>query len=166
MQIRDERSEDEAGIRELLRAAFPTPQEAALVDRLRTEHALHASLVAAEGERVVGHAAFSAAQLALPSGRLAISALGPLAVLRDWQRRGLAAALVRAGLQRCWERRVPAVIVLGDPQYYGRFGFRRADAWAIRCELDVPAEAFMISWSGAPQAGPGVAHYHPAFADV
>jgi predicted N-acetyltransferase YhbS len=66
-------------------------------------------------------------------------------------------------LQRCWELGSSAVIVLGNRNFYGRFGFARADAWEIRCELQVPAEAFMIAWAGAPRRGPAVAKYHVAF---
>ena len=50
-------------------------------------------------------------------------ALAPVAVLPLFQRKGIGSELIHAGIERCKERRMAAVIVLGDPRYYGRFGF-------------------------------------------
>lgn len=62
---------------------------------------------------------------------------------------------------------MPAIIVLGHPEYYVRFGFAQATRWDIRCEFDVPPEAFMVLWSAAPLThGPGAARYHAAFSEV
>jgi putative acetyltransferase len=115
---------------------------------------------------VVGHALFSPARIELQSGALDVGALGPVAVLPERQRGGVGSALIRAGLERCRALGLPAVIVLGHPEYYTRFGFRRADTWAIRCEFAAPPEAFLIAWSAPPANGPGTAKYHPAFAEV
>lgn len=164
--IREERSEDREGICRVHRAAFPTRGEADLVDVLRKEGAVCASFVAVAEQSVVGHALFSLAELRLPNGVLDIGALGPVAVLPKWQRRGIGGGVIRPGLERCFALGLPAVIVLGHPEYYGRFGFRRADTWGIRCEFDAPAEAFMIAWSASPTSQPALAKYHPAFAAV
>lgn len=191
VEIRDERETDRDGLREVHGRAFPTLAEADLVDRLRAEHAVCASVVAtladpdtwgihdpvsgpvgvtgaahlpsASCARVIGHALFSRARLEFAAGVLDVGALGPVAVLPEQQRRGIGVALIRAGLERCRALHLPAVIVLGHPEYYPRFGFQRADTWAIRCEFEAPAEAFMIAWLSAPVTGPGVAKYHPAF---
>lgn len=164
--IREEDATDHDGVRHVNGLAFPTHAEADLVERLRDEHAVCVSVVAVSQDAVVGHALFSHAHIELPSGPLAVGALGPVAVLPEQQRRGIGASLIRAGLERCWALGLPAVIVLGHPDYYPRFGFRRADTWAIRCEFDAPPEAFMIAWSATPSAGPAIAKYHPAFAEV
>jgi putative acetyltransferase len=166
VHIRPAQQTDHAMVLAVHREAFRREGEAALVDRLEREGVDRISLVAEVGSRVVGHVLFSEARLALDSQDLVIGALGPVGVLRDHQRHGIAAALIRRGLELSWERGWPAVIVLGDPAYYERFGFRRADAWSIRCELDVPAEAFMIAFAAEPVVGPATARYHAAFASV
>ena len=164
MLIRPETSTDLPTITRIHREAFRRDSEALLVDRLRHEHVAGVSLVAQVDDAVVGHVRFSQAQLVLGARSVDIGSLGPIGVLRSQRRRGIAAALIREGLDRCWRLGWPAVIVLGDPAYYGRFGFERADAWSIRCDLDVPAEAFMILFAATPIQGPAVAKYHPAFA--
>lgn len=164
MDIREERDGDGASIREVHCRAFPTHSEADLVDHLRDDRAVCASVVAVSRQHVLGHALFSAAHIELESGALAVGALGPVAVAPESQRTGVGASMIRVGLDRCWALGLPCVIVLGDPEYYGRFGFTRADTWSIRCEFDAPPEAFMIAWAAAPRAGPGLAKYHCAFA--
>lgn len=164
--IRDESSRDIDAIRELQALAFPTRAEAELVDKLRDAGAICVSLVASTENAVVGHALFSRAQLCLASGTLVVGALGPIAVLPARQGEGIGGALIGIGLERCVELGFPAVIVLGHPDYYGRFGFRRADTWDILCEFAVPPEAFMITWAAQPERGPALAKYHPAFSEL
>lgn len=166
MQIRKEREEDLEAIRQVHREAFGRNEEAALVDRLRQDGGDSVSLVAEVETGIIGHVLFTEACLAPGSGTVAVGALGPIGVVPFWRRRGVAAALIREGLSLCWQQGWPAVIVLGDPAYYSRFGFARADAWCIRCEFDVPPEAFMILFRAAIIPGPAKARYHPAFGTV
>lgn len=168
MEIRLETAADHASIRQVQRLAFGRDAEARLVDRLRIEAEGCLSLLAVVDREVVAHVLFSEARLVLErDGReLTIGALGPVAVLPERQRQGLGSALIRAGLARGFQRGWLAAIVLGNPKYYTRFGFERADRSGIRCALDVPAEAFLIAWAERPLEGPAVAHYHVAFADV
>ena len=70
--------------------------------------------------------------------------LAPLAVDEGWRRRGVGTALVRAGLDACRELDIDAVSVLGDPAYYGRFGFTPAAERGIDCEYDVPEGVFRL----------------------
>ena len=98
---------------------FPTSDEARLVERFRADGDAALSLVAVEAEAVVGHVLFS--RLRAPAAALA---LAPLAVRADRRRRGIGARLVRAGLDRAKREGWRAVVVLGDPAYYRRFGFR------------------------------------------
>lgn len=164
MELRAERAGDQPGISELHGQAFPSAEEVRLVDRLRQTGAICASTVAVAHGRIVGHALFSRASIVFRDRSVEIAALGPVAVMPAQQRQGVGSAVVGHGLQRCWELGFPAAIVLGSPKFYGRFGFARADAWEVTCELAVPAEAFLIAWAGAPRRGPAVAKYDPAFA--
>ena len=143
--IRDERSADAAAIRAVLEAAFPQSVEADLVDKLRLACAERVSLVAVEDDRVVGHILFTPATIERPAGPLAGYGLAPMAVLPEFQNRGIGSALVRAGIERLRRSRCPFVIVLGHPEYYPRFGFVRASTHGVRCQWDgVPDDAFMV----------------------
>jgi putative acetyltransferase len=94
--------------------------------------------------------------------------LAPMAVLPARQRQGIGSALVRDGLGRCRELGYEAVVVLGHPGYYPRFGFVPASRFGIGCEYDVPAEVFMALElvPGALRGKPGTIRYHPAFAEL
>lgn len=108
-------------------AAFGQPDEARLTAALLDDPtaAPTLSLLAEEEGDAVGHVLFTAARIeGAPTLRAAL--LAPLAVAPDAQGRGVGSALVRAGLERLQEAGVDLVCVLGDPAYYGRFGFRRA----------------------------------------
>ena len=143
--IRDERSADAAAIRAVLEAAFPQPVEADLVDKLRLACAERVSLVAVEDDRVVGHILFTPATIERPEGPIVGYGLAPMAVLPEFQNRGIGSALVRAGIERLRRSRCPFVIVLGHPEYYPRFGFVRASTHGVRCQWEgVPDDAFMV----------------------
>lgn len=118
--IRPESPADTQPIARLLHAAFGGPAESRLVEALRADGDLALSLVAEDAGGIVGHLALS--PLAAPFPALA---LAPLAVAPDRQRRGIGAALVAAARAM---RPDATIIVLGDPAYYGRFGFRPV-AW-------------------------------------
>jgi putative acetyltransferase len=133
VSLRAERSDDVEAVRALLVAAFGGAAEADLVDALRDDPAvwLGMSLVAvAPGARRVGYVLLSRVQVGsqdAAADRTGVGlALAPLAVDARWRRRGIGAALVRHALddaRACGER---LVVVLGDPAYYSRFGFRAA----------------------------------------
>ena len=126
-EVRPERPEDIAGIRALHTAAFDhppfaNPGEAMLVEALRGGDAWEPALsVVAVDRRVIAHALLSRVVLVTGDADLPALALGPVAVLPGWQRQGLGAAVVRDVLERRGDR---LVVVLGDPAYYRRFGFR------------------------------------------
>ena len=122
--VRPERPGDAAAIRSLLEAAFGGRDEADLVEELRAAEACEIALVAIEAGEVTGHILFS--RLDAPMRALA---LAPLAVLPGRQRSGIGSRLVRAGLGLAQRGGAEAVLVLGDPAYYCRFGF---DAEAAR----------------------------------
>jgi putative acetyltransferase len=118
MRITRETASLEAAIRALLLEAFPTALEADLVDRLRRDGDIAIALVAVEGDEVVGYVAFS--PLSAPMKALG---LGPLAVAPRAQRRGIGSRLVREGLEQARAEGWHASFVLGDPDFYGRFGY-------------------------------------------
>ena len=164
MLIRAERDVDRATVHTLNTAAFPTPAEADLVDALRREVRPLVSLVAERDGSVVGHILFSPVSL---EGRsdLRIMGLAPMAVTPDRQRSGIGSALIRAGLDECRRLGFSAVVVLGHPEYYPRFGFSPAVRYGIRSEYDVPDEVFMALElvPGCLRGPSGTVRYHAAF---
>jgi putative acetyltransferase len=123
MNLRDESSGDHDAIRKLHLTSFPRPGEADLVDQLRRDGDVVISLIAIEGGTLTGHVVFS--KMAAPFRALG---LGPVAVLPDWRRRGIAAALVREGIKRAGYEGWAGIFLLGDPNYYRRFGFESKHA--------------------------------------
>jgi putative acetyltransferase len=121
--IRPESIEDYAAVHDILVRAFGQEEEALLVGALREEGCVITALVAESHGRVIGHIAFSTLPLEHPSGDVIAAAMAPVAVHPDWQRKGIGSALIQRGLSICVDKNVPAVIVLGDPLFYPRFGF-------------------------------------------
>jgi putative acetyltransferase len=167
--VRDETALDLDAVRTINRAAFGRAGEADLVDALRRQARPCLSLVAELDAAVIGHIMFSPVTLDPPENAPAdarLMGIGPMAVLPPHQRRGVGSALVRTGLDRCRALGVAAVVVLGHPAFYPRFGFAPASRAGIGCEYDAPDEAFMLLAlrPGALRGTRGVARYHAAFA--
>jgi len=143
MVIRTEEERDRAAVYAVNAAAFETPLEAKLVDVLRQQAQPVVSLVAEDDQTVVGHILFTPVSL---TGHPALNIMGlaPMAVAREHQRKGIGSALVRAGLERCKQLGSGAVVVLGHPEYYPRFGFSPSSRFGIGCEYEVPEEVFMV----------------------
>jgi len=162
--IRPEQSGDVIAVRQVNERAFGTPAEANLVDALRGTGG-SISLVATMAERVVGHIMFTPVTLDRAAD-VRVAGLAPMAVLPEHQRAGVGAHLIRAGLAACRDERYAAVVVVGHPEYYPRFGFAPAHAYGLQCEFPVPSEAFMVAVLDA-QVLPhltGVVRYRPEFA--
>ncbi|HSF15229.1 MAG TPA: N-acetyltransferase [Vicinamibacteria bacterium] len=138
--IREERPGDEEAIRHVNTLAFGQPEEAQIVDALRSACPEGLSLVAVDRGELIGHILFTPATLAHLEGM----GLAPMAVAPSRQREGIGSRLVRAGLAELRARGCPFVVVLGHPEYYPRFGFEPASAYGIRCKWEVPDDAFMI----------------------
>jgi putative acetyltransferase len=143
MRIRPETEADRSAIRAVNEAAFKTSIEADIIEALRARPTEVLSLVADSDDAAVGHILFSQVTLA-DHPKLKLFGLGPMAVVPRFQRSGVGSALVREGLAQCRQRGVDAVVVLGHPEYYPRFGFVPASRHAIRSEYDVPENVFMI----------------------
>ena len=141
IEIRDEQIGDEAAIREVHRRAFGADEECRIVDALRASGGTLVSLVATLNGRVVGHILHSPARVGADAMG---AALGPMAVVPEYQRQGIGSQLVEVGIERLRTAGCPFVVVVGHAQYYPRFGFRPAAAHGITCEWDVPADVFMV----------------------
>lgn len=156
--IRPATPSDAAAIRDVVAAAFGQPDEAELVDRLRADGDVLVELVAEHDGAVVGHILFSR----LGIGAIEGAALAPLAVAPDHQRTGVGVALTRAGIERCRELGVPAIVVLGHADYYPRFGFSPALAAPLEAPFSGPSFMAMELVPGALGDG-GRLRYAPAF---
>jgi putative acetyltransferase len=121
--IRSETTPDHDAIQEIHRLAFGRPAEAKLVDDLRQSGDAVVSLVAKRDDRVIGHVLFS--KLIAPMKALG---LAPVAVHPFFQKQGVGLALILEGLAQAKQDGWRCVFVLGDPAYYGRFGFRVENA--------------------------------------
>lgn len=142
MRVRAEARPDRSAVYFLNCAAFPTSAEAELVDQLRERNDPYLSYVADQDGRIVGHIFFTTVHLDT-APKLRLMGLGPMAVQSEHQGAGIGTALVKVGLQACRRERIAAVVVLGDPAYYARFGFRPAADFDLECTFDAPPGAFM-----------------------
>jgi putative acetyltransferase len=163
LHIRLELPSDIAAIDALQRAAFARhphsdQTEHLIVERLRGRGQLTLSLVALDGGgQVVGHIAFSPVKIA--GQDQGWFGLGPLAVLPQVQGRGVGTALVEAGLACLRRRDAHGCVLVGEPDYYGRFGF------AARESLRYPGlpPEYFLSLAFADPAPEGVVAYDDAF---
>jgi putative acetyltransferase len=140
-KIREEGAGDAAAVHDLNKRAFCQEQEANIVDALRLNGAVRLSLVAIADERLVGHIMYSPITI---GGKVTGAALGPMAVLPEYQRIGIGSELVKRGNERLKKDACPFIIVLGHAEFYPRFGFKPASAHDVRCEWDVPDNVFML----------------------
>jgi len=163
--IRPEEPRDADHIRLVNQSAFGRPDEAALVDALRgSSDAI--SLVATIGDRIVGHILFTPVQITGIAPNAHAVGLAPMAVVPDYQRQGIGSQLVRAGLDACRSAGWGAVVVIGHPNYYPRFGFVPASTKGLEYEHAVPPEAFMVLGLQADALArvKGVVRFRPEFA--
>lgn len=124
MAIRSVTPADHRVVEAVITAAFNQRDEADLVEQLRRDGDVLFERVATLGDAVVGHILFSRLPIiGSDKSIIAAASLAPLCVRPDCQNRGIGADLVGAGLDECRKRRIPAIIVVGDPDYYQRFGF-------------------------------------------
>jgi len=162
MIVRPERDADIDAIRALTETAFRTAPHAdgtehLIVDRLRAAGALTLSLVAEADGAVVGHVAFS--PVAISDGSAGWYGLGPISVDPARQGEGIGSLLVREGLERLKTLGAAGCVLLGDPAYYGRFGFSADPKLVLE---GVPPEYFQrVAFS--PVYGGGTVSYHPGF---
>lgn len=162
MMIRTERAADFEAITQVTAAAFrdhPHSQqtEPFIILALRQAGALALSLVAEIDGRIVGHAAFSL--VVMGDGTPDWYGLGPLSVLPEHQNKGIGSALMAEGLSRLKEMGARGCVLVGDPHYYARFGFRNHPALVLE---GVPPEVFQALGFDTP-IPEGRVVFHEAF---
>jgi putative acetyltransferase len=162
MNIRPERPEDAEAVDAVVREAFlaaphTSGTEHFIVRALRQAGALTVSLVAIEEGKIVGHVAVS--PVAISDGSRGWHGLGPVAVVPSRQGRGTGAGLVREALRILQAQGAAGCVVLGEPAYYGRFGFAADPALVLE---GVPPQYFQ-ALSLRPPAARGKVTYHAAF---
>ena len=162
IQIINERPRDEQQIHHVielafLRAAHTDHSEQFIVSALRHAQALTISMVAVVANRIIGHVAIS--PVSISDGSSGWYGLGPISVLPDFQTKGVGRKLMKESLAALEAMGAAGCVVLGDPDYYGRFGFRVVDGLILP---GVPAEYFQaLSFNNNyPQ---GDVTYHAAF---
>lgn len=165
MIIRPETSMDFEAIHLVHLSAFGKDGEARLVRALRKAKAVQASLVAEVADEIAGHILFSPVSAAVNPRKLRLSGLAPLGVAAAYHRMGIGSSLVREGLAACEKLGIAGVFVLGDPGFYQRFGFTRADLAGFSCEYEISPEFFMIKEliPGSMANCSGLVRYHRAF---
>ena len=138
MIIRPEIAADHDAIRKVNDEAFGGTLEGKLVDAIRASdrYVPPLSLVAVSEGLTVGHVISS--YVDVEPGARRLLQVGPLAVLPSHQRRGIGSALMKETIRIADARAEPLLLIEGDPKYYERFGFARADAFGV----EPPAEAY------------------------
>lgn len=168
MEIRAEHPEDISAIRQVNIAAFGRTDEADLVDRLRGIDST-LSFVAVEAEQILGHIFFSPVTIEGEwADDLFLLGLAPVAILPDYQRQGIGSQLIRHSLKACAQAGCQAIVVLGYPDYYPKFGFIPAKTKGLTCEYKVPDEVFMVLELelGALAGCHGTVKYQPEFGEL
>ncbi len=158
--VRQETPDDYNAVRKVVTSAFKTDLEARLVDALRVNGRAALSLVAEQESEIVGHILFSPVTTSPPAKPKGLG-LDPVAVAPLHQNRGVGSALIREGLRLC---PCDYVVVLGNPGYYGRFGFQKASQFGLQNEYGAD-DAFMVLElsPGALQRVSGLVQYAPEF---
>ena len=165
VEIREEHPCDIAVIRDVNKRALGQDQEGNIVDALRSNGAAWLSLVATLNGQVVGHIMYSPLSV---GGDVTGVALGPMAVLPEYQRQGIGSKLIEAGNRKLKDTGCPFVVVLGHANYYPRFGFRPAGTHGIKCEWEVPDDVFLLLVLDPQkmQGVSGLAKYRQEFSSV
>lgn len=160
--LRPRRPRDDDAIRQLNDKAFGGPDESRLISTLRNDGFAAIELVALENETIVGHLLLSKLAVTVSDRRLRALALAPTAVAPDKQRQGIGSGLVRASLRAARDGGWQAVIVLGHPDFYPRFGFSAEKASPL--EAPFRGSSFMaLELEAGVLAGHGRVVYPPPF---
>lgn len=162
-RIRPVRDGDLVAVAAVNRAAFGREDEAQLVAALHTADRDSFELVAERDGVIVAHILFSPVSVEHGDDERMLG-LAPLAVAPDFQRQGIGTALARAALETLASSPYRAVVVLGDPDYYRRFGFGPASAVGLR-SVYAAGDAFMAMAlrEGGLAGYAGCVRYAPEF---
>jgi putative acetyltransferase len=168
IEIREEIPADISAIRAVHGAAFGRDNEARLVEKLREAQLIAASIVATDKGKVIGNAVFSRLSVHAPDKPISALALAPVAVTPDYQSRSIGSRIIRYGLAVCAQRDHAAVLVLGSPHYYSRFGFSPNLAQKVQSRYSKFGEHWMAVelQKSSLSAGPLEATYPAEFQEV
>jgi CDP-diacylglycerol--glycerol-3-phosphate 3-phosphatidyltransferase len=166
IRIHAETPTDHGRVYAIQTAAFGGPNEAELVDALRASAHPQLSLVAEVESELVGHIFFSPVSIDGPLSAPPCAGLAPVGVLPSHQGRGIGTALIRTGLDRCSDLGWKAVFLVGNPDFYSRFGFALAAPRGLRYESASFDTVFQVLelQRGALRDRRGWVRYHEAFA--
>lgn len=168
IKIRPETEQDYAAIRHVNELAFGRTAEADLVENLRQlpEFEPLLSLVAETDGKILGHVMLFPIYIRGKDGEeYPCLSLGPIAVIPEFQKQGIGGILIQAGHRAALELDYNAVLLLGHPSYYPRFGYRLAKNWNITNPWQITGEPWMAIEliEGALNGKAGVAVYPEAF---
>lgn len=170
--IREETSDNYNAVEEMIQKAFSNEEysdknEHILVSQIRKSEAFipQLSLVAFNQNKLVGHILLSKIKIIDGDHAVDSLALAPVSVAPDQQKKGIGSQLIHAALEKAKELGFHSVIVLGHPNYYPKFGFKRASSWNIQAPFEVPDEVFMALelTENALENVQGVVQYSKAF---
>ena len=167
-QKNDYRKTEEVVQEAFLHEEFSDKTEHELVKRIRECDAFIPELsIVAVDEEIVGHILLS--KITIEQGETSVEslALAPVSVVRDHQKKGIGGKLIVAALEKAKELGYGSVVVVGHPEYYPKFGFKKASEWNIKSPFEVPDEVFMVMElsENALQGVEGVVQYSSAFAE-
>jgi putative acetyltransferase len=163
MIIRDEVPADREDVHRALRDAFGRADEAELVVRLRDDDVITVALVAEVDGQIAGHIVLSRLATQVDGRPVEAAALAPLAVRAERQRCGIGSRLVATAIADARRAGIAAVIVLGHPHYYERFGFSAALAEKLASPVAGPAFMALELAPDALSGMRGSVTYPPAF---
>lgn len=144
--VRPETAEDIRAIDVVHISAFGGEAEAQLVSALResTTYNRELSQVAELGGRIVGHVLLTRVPLRKDGEEKHVLALGPMSVVPSQSHRGIGSELINASIRLAKEKGYGAIVVLGHPEYYKRFGFVPARELQVSCNLPAPEDALTV----------------------
>ena len=162
IRIRNEMESDSARIIDVITHAFENDpmsdkREAEIVQLMRDDSALTISLVAEIGDQIVGHIAFS--KVTMDEQFIDWYGLAPVSIAPTHQNQGIGSILIREGIKRLKEINAQGCVLLGEPSYYGRFGFKAHQQLVLP---GIPAEYFQ-ALSFSDKIPNGIVKYHNAF---
>ncbi|MEG7844129.1 GNAT family N-acetyltransferase [Bacillus mobilis] len=164
----DYRKTEEVVQQAFLHEEFSDKTEHKLVKRIRECEAFvpELSIVAVE-EEIVGHILLSKITIEQDGISVESLALAPVSVARGHQKKGIGGKLIGAALEKAKELGYGSVVVLGHPEYYPKFGFKKASEWNIKAPFEVPEEVFMVVElrENALEGVEGIVQYSSAFAE-
>ncbi|MES5893305.1 MULTISPECIES: N-acetyltransferase [Bacillus cereus group] len=171
--IREEQQNDYSKTEEVVKQAFLNEEfsdkkEHELVKRIRECDAFVPALsIVAVDEEIVGHIMLSKITIEQDGTSVESLALAPVSVARGHQKKGIGGKLIASALEKAEELGYGSVVVLGHPEYYPKFGFKKASEWNIKAPFEVPDEVFMVMElrENTLQGVEGIVQYSSAFTE-